>query len=149
MKVFLTLAITLLTLTVSAEAQAAGCTVAMKNPRGMVMQTFQGQGYDRQMACQRATNKCQRAAYQSRHPRRVRCEVMRRGGHDQRLVTRQCSVDLRGPRGHRTFQTFFAQATGRRGTGVKQEACMKAQRKCNRFRMSNGRYRAQCVRSNL
>lgn len=149
MKVLLTLVAVFFSFMVSAEAQAAGCTVAMKNPRGNVMQTFQANGYDRQLACQRALNRCERAAYQTRRPGRVRCEIMRRGGSSYQWVQRQCTVDLRGPRGHRTFQTFWAQASGYRGQGVKREACRKAMRKCNRWKNEQGRYRAQCVRSDF
>jgi hypothetical protein len=146
MKSLLTVALFALTLTVSAKAEANSCTALMKNGRGLTVDTFNARGYDRQDACQQAKRQCDRAIYNGRRGgRNLYCEVARNGGggYGQQVV-RRCSSELVGPRG-RTIQFFQAQARGQARTGIKQQACRKALRKCNRMKNEQGYYRARCV----
>jgi hypothetical protein len=49
----------------------------------------------------------------------------------RRQVTRTCRATLHRRNGRR-IDSFSAQATGRRGSGVKGRACQKALRRCER-----------------
>lgn len=134
----------------SSEASANNCTALMKNQNGRTVDTFNAWGYDRREACQQAKRQCERAIWNGhRYPgARLRCEIAQRGGGYGQQVTRRCSTSLIGPRG-RTIQYFQAQAHGQRRTGVKQQACRKALRKCNRYKSEYGYYRARCMSTEI
>jgi hypothetical protein len=146
MKSLMVVVLFALTLTVSAKAEASSCTALMKNGRGLTVDTFNARAYNRQDACQQAKRQCNRAINNGRHSgRRLYCEVANRnGGGYGNQVTKSCSSELVGARG-RTIRSFQAQARGQRGSGVKQQACRKALRQCNRVKNEQGRYRARCV----
>lgn len=146
MKSLLTVILFALSLTVAADASANSCTALLKNGRGYTLDTFNAWGYDRVDACNQARRQCQRAMRNGRHnARNLYCEVAgRHGGGYGQTVTRTCGAELVGPRG-RTIQYFQARANGYRGSGVKQQACRKALRKCNRMKNEQGRYRARCL----
>lgn len=118
-----------------------GCTAKMLTRRGRIIDSFVG------YSCHEAKNKCERQLRRRNRTGRnlgAYCDVDlrgRRGGQVHR-VTRSCSADLKGRFG-RTRKTFYAQAVGRAGTGVKRIACDKAVQKCRQFKRSRG-VRGQC-----
>lgn len=132
----------------SNDAQARSCTVLMKNQRGLTVNSFNGWGYDRREACRQATRQCERAVWNGNRPGQLYCEIALNGGGYGHQVTRNCSTQLIGPRG-RTIEYFQARATGQVRTGVKQQACRKALRKCNRFKNDYGYYRARCISTEI
>jgi hypothetical protein len=136
-----TLVLTVLaTVATPSNAQAAQCKVELENGRGRILEVFRGYGYDRQDACQDARRDCRRTIRSGYYRARVQtCNVVQR----RRMVEKSCGASLVGPRG-RTIEHFMAYATGRQGSGVKAEACQKAQRQCRRYKERNGRYRAHC-----
>lgn len=141
MKTLLMMMALVVAATVSGSAEASTCEVELQNGRGMVLDTFYGYGYDRIDACSEARMDCRRAIragyYRGRVLNCVETRPMRR-------VTRSCDSRLVGPRG-RTIEYFVGTATGRRGTGVKREACANALRQCHRYQSRTGRYRATCI----
>jgi hypothetical protein len=113
------------------------CSFDLISRNGRVLDTFSRQ------ACRAANDSCNRELV--RRNRRgqnlqARC-VKARGTNPGRQVTKTCSFDRMGRRG--VVETHFASAQGRRGTGVQQKACQKAQRKCQ----SNLVRRQYCVQS--
>lgn len=134
MKSLLTVLALALVVVTSSKAEAAQCSVDLKNGRGMTLDTFRGFGYDRVDACQEARRDCRRAIragyYRARYLECVEKRV---------IVERTCTATLVGRHG-RTLDYFTARATGPRGTGVKGEACMKAERKCLRAQDRMGRH---------
>lgn len=132
--------------TVSQDAEAARCRAELLTRNGNLIQSFRGQGWDRQEACRMARRQCrQELRYRQNMGRNpyAYCSVGLGGGGHQQIVQRWCQSYLIGRAG-RIRRTFQAQAQGPRGTGVKRMACNKARRKCNRFRNETGRYQAQC-----
>jgi hypothetical protein len=143
MKAFLSLIVLTLAMMASGRAEAAQCSVELENGRGRIVDTFRGYGYDRQDACWEAKRECRQAIRAGYYRARIlNCNVVQ--PRNRRIVTKSCNSSLVNPRG-RTIQVFFGTASGIRGTGVKAEACQKAQRQCRRFKERNGRYRATCI----
>ena len=138
MKSFLSvLAITLVTMVASSQAEAAQCRIELENGRGMTLEVFRGHGYDRIDACRDANRQCRRAIQSGYHRARVlRCVD---GNIRRPLPNRTCTVRMTGPMGHRTFGTYIGRE-GRRG----QSACMQALRQCQDDRYRQGRTRARC-----
>jgi hypothetical protein len=127
-----------LSMAVSTAAEAASCNANLVRGNGQIGRTFSGWGYERREACRDARRQCNRRLSEIRMRRphaRAYCEVDRRD-HRQR-VTRSCTAERRSFRGgrggwDRHVRTFFGQATGRRGTGVRRQACNNAMRQCQR-----------------
>lgn len=144
----------------ASEAEAS-CRVDLVGPRGGSLQTFQAP------RCQGALRRC-RVTLNARRDRgrlhRGSCQIVAdygRPGWDRpgygRQVVRTCTVNLeqRGrhwrrparyphPRRFRTVvDTFTARARGQFRTGVKQRACNKAMRRCER----NRGFRQVCVQA--
>lgn len=149
MKLFLSVLMLVGMFTVSSKAEAAQCRVDLENGRGRVLGTFSGFGYSRFEACREARQDCRRAKRAGYYRARVlNCVERNRGrvrpGPGYRIVSRQCTARLKGPRGFRTIQTFLGRASGPRGTGVQRQACDRALRQCRTFKRRTGRVRAYC-----
>jgi hypothetical protein len=115
----------------------AQCRSRMVTRRGRTLRSFMGFGRNKQQARRKAMRKCRKALKRRQNDGRNRmaeCRVTckRRGGRN--MVIRSCGVDRVTRRG-RTIQTHVAQARGPRGTGVKQKACNKARKQCQRNRV--------------
>ncbi len=152
MKTLLTVLTLTLMITVGAsEAEAAQCKVELKNGRGKLLEVFRGHGYDRQDACQEAKQQCRRVKRGGYYRAPIQtCEKVRRGNGHRNNVSMSCTARLTGPRGHRTFQTFYASAVARDRYQAKEQACMQARRQCQNARSRAGNYggrgsRGQCV----
>jgi hypothetical protein len=103
------------------------CSFELVTRNGRTLQSFN------RRACQAAKDACNRERVRrNRNGQNLRAQCIKVGRTTppSRQVTKSCSVDRMGRRG--VVETHFAQATGRRGTGVKAEACRKAMRKCER-----------------
>jgi len=131
MKKLLSMLVLGLTLSVvSSNAEAAQCSMELKNGRGMLLDTFRGHGYDERDACQEARQDCQRAIRSGYYRARVlTCEKVY-----VRMVSKTCEAELVGPRGNRALRTFLGSAYGPIGSGVKADACRDALRQCEMFR---------------
>ncbi len=103
-----------------------------------VISEHHAKGNTEYKACQKAERKCQREASYYGGYNQVSCvkKNVYNPGPGRDYVTRSCSARKVGRRNGRVFNTFYATATGYRGTGVKRQACNKALRKCE---MSGGR----------
>ena len=120
------------------------CEYVLKNGRGMTLERFRGNGYNRQDACMQARRSCTRAINGGYHrARRLYCEEVRQTRPQRPTVQRSCNASLIGPRGW-TQRTFLGRASGPRGTGIQAQACQRAMRQCQTFKRNNGRYRAHC-----
>ena len=141
-KLFVVLAMGLMAIAGSSHAGVKKCQVELINGRNMLVDTFTGYGYTKQQACQEAKLDCRHAKYSGYYRARIlTCQKK------LQMVTRSCEVSLIGGRG-RLIQSFWAQAYGEVGTGVKGDACYKAKQKCQNFKMRAGRYGATCVKEN-
>lgn len=112
------------------------CNATMRRGNGAFITSFSGRSrFSRTDACTEARRACNQdlrwRQRQGRNPRAY-CDVDGRGGRPGRdFVTRSCTVDRYGRRSG-FVQSHFGQASGRRGTGVKQRACADAMRQCQR-----------------
>ena len=135
-------AIVLMFGSVASEAEAARCQAELRNGRGRLLETFRGFGYDRMEACQDATRQCRRVRKSGYYRARVQtCEIVR---PRRQVARRSCTAHMYGPRGGRIFQSFRANASGPRRTGVKAQACRRALRQCEVAKRRSGRVRAIC-----
>lgn len=122
MKSILTLFVFVALAGISYSAQADSCTARLRNPRGMVVRTFIGYGYDRYEACRRAEGQCRNELWRNPFPRPgARCDV---DYFRPRPGRRQCTVELQGR--SRVLDTFTA-----RGYNY-HRACRRAERRCYR-----------------
>lgn len=111
------LSMVVVAITVSASSAAAMCQVEEVDMWGDVTMTYS------KNSCERAMRVCERNKDWGSD-----CQIDRRGGRTQ--VQRECTVYENSR--WSVERTFSAQATGRRGNGIKAKACRKALRKCER-----------------
>lgn len=100
------------------------CSFDLVTRNGRVIESFS------RRACRAANDSCLRELVsRNRQGRNLRASCVKsRRSNPGRQVTKTCSFDRMGRRG--IVETHFASAQGRRGTGVQQKACRKAERKC-------------------
>ena len=104
------------------------CSFELQTRNGRTLDSFS------RNACQAAKDACNRERVRrSRNGQNVRatCVKIGRTTPPRRQVTKSCQVDRLGRRGQ-YIQTHNAQVTGQRNSGVKQKACRKAMKKCQR-----------------
>ena len=149
MKKFMILMVLTLTSVLFAQtASAASCTVELRKGNGRLLDTFTSWGYDRQDACWEANQDCRAVVRSGRYRgRNLKCSYVqpRRDRNRDRRVTRTCSASMvaRGGMG-RVIDTFYADASGRRGNGIKRKACQRALRLCRISLRDSNRRRAIC-----
>lgn len=118
-------------LTCKVEGRRGGnngqCSFDLVTRNGRTIDTFS------RRACRAANDACFRElTRRNRNGRNLQARCVKsRYSQPPRNVTKSCTVD-RLTRNGRHVQSHSAQAQGRRGTGVKAEACRKAMRKCQR-----------------
>lgn len=147
-KLFILMALTFTSILFTQSAIAARCTVELSRSNGRLLETFTGWGYDRQDACYEANQDCRDVVRSGRYRgRNLKCSYVqpRRDQDRDRRVTRSCSASMvtRGGAG-RVVDTFFSEASGRRGNGIKRKACQRALRLCRVALRNSNRRRAIC-----
>ncbi|OIQ15564.1 MAG: hypothetical protein BM556_18160 [Bacteriovorax sp. MedPE-SWde] len=128
------------------------CEFDLKKNNGRTIESFRAKGQTQKNACQKARRKCERELdYRQSNGRNMRAYCQKSfsngGGNNYDYVTKSCSVDRVNPRG-RVVDTHFGSATGRRGTGVKAQACSQAMQQCRRDASYSGRYQT-CKQTDL
>lgn len=143
-KIFFALSVGLLILMGVSEAMAATCTAKLQRNNGVVLEVFHGRAYEVREACIDANNQCRRVKRAGYYRGNPQC-IVKIGNRDDRSghrgrnqrVQRSCNARFVNVLGSVRGE-YGAVAVGRRGTGVKAEACRNAIRKCvdyNRFKV--------------